>query len=188
MSLRRKLASLALVSLVSSSVAAAADFKVGVVDVEAVVAQTDDGKSASSRLEKWAGTQKKDLEKEEQALMKERDVLTKQASTMKEETLAQKQGELQKRYMEYMQKAQKLQAELVKKQQTELQPILARIDQVVAGIAQRDGLELVLEKRNAGIAYMAKGLDYTEEVIRQYNTASKKQATAPAPKAEEKKK
>jgi outer membrane protein len=179
MSLRRTLASLALATTLSSSAALAADFKVGVVDVEAVVAQTDEGKAASSRLEKWAEQQKKDLQKEEESLVKERDVLAKQASTMKEETLAQKQGEFQKRYMDYMQKAQKLQQELVKKQQTELQPILGRIDQVVSGIAERDGLSMVLEKRGAGIAFMQKSLDYTDEVVRQYNTAAKKQAAAP---------
>src|SRR5262245_38248509 len=125
MSLRRSLAALAAVTVLSTSAAAlAADFKVGVVDVEAVMAQTEDGKAARGRMQKWMETQQKAMEKEQQAFMKERETLEKQASAMSPETLAQKQGDMQKKYLELAQKAQKLQAEAQGKEMEEVKPIL----------------------------------------------------------------
>ncbi|MCI0569570.1 MAG: OmpH family outer membrane protein [Myxococcaceae bacterium] len=187
MSLRRSLAALAAVSVLSTSaVALAADFKMGVVDVEAVMAQTEDGKAARARMQKWLETQQKTMEKEQQAFLKEKETLEKQASAMSPETLTQKQGELQKKYVDLAQKAQKLQGEAQAKEMEEIKPILTRIDQVVQQVAKKDGLSVVLEKRNSGIAYLAQGLDYTEEVIRQYNALPK--MSAPAAKKDEKKK
>ena len=53
MSIRRFTSSLIALAVLASPAAFAAEFKVGVVDTQAILAQIDDGKAAQARLEKW---------------------------------------------------------------------------------------------------------------------------------------
>ena len=170
MSLRRLIATLTAAALLVAPTALAAELKIGVVDTQAVLAQTDDGKAAQKRLETWLNARKKEVEAEDKALMKESDLLRKQASAMNQETLMQKQSALQQKGMEFAKKVQTMQAEAQQKELEEVKPILDRINAVIGKISQRDSLSLVLEKRASGIAFMDNSLDYTAQVVRQYNT------------------
>ncbi|MBU8899192.1 OmpH family outer membrane protein [Corallococcus sp. H22C18031201] len=181
MSLRSLLAAFAAVlSLALPAAASAADLKLAYVDLQRVLLEVDDGKAAKASLQKWLDDRQKEIDREQEALRKEKDVLDKQASAMSEETKVQKATELQKKVMELAQKYERSRAEAANKERQAMEPIVNRIDQIIATIAERDGLSFVLDKRDSGIVFALSQYDISNEVIRSYNTSAKK--TAPAAK------
>ncbi|MCE9672965.1 OmpH family outer membrane protein [Myxococcus stipitatus] len=182
MSLRTTVAAFAAVlSLALPVAASAADLKVAYVDLQRVLLEVDDGKAAKARLQKWLDDKQKEIDKEQTALRAEKETLDKQASAMNAETRAQKEADLQRKVMTLAQKWEKSRGEAANKERQEMEPIIAKIDQVVASIAQRDDLGLVLEKRDSGIVFAKAQLDISNEVIRAYNNL-KSTAAKDAPK------
>lgn len=187
MSLRSTLAALAaVVSLALPLAASAADVKMGYVDYQRILLEVEDGKAAKARLQKWLDDQQKTIDQEQTALRKEKELLDKQASAMSEETRVQKATELQKKVYDLAQKWERARGEAAAKERQEMEPIVSKIDQVIAGIAQREGLTFVFEKRDSGIVYAPSSADLSNEVIRTYNSSKgggkAPAAPAPAPK------
>ncbi|ATB32525.1 OmpH family outer membrane protein [Melittangium boletus] len=184
MSLRSKLSVLAItLSLAVPTLAAAADLKLGYVDYQRVMLEVDDGKAAKARLQKWLESRQKEIDAEQEVLRKEKETLDKQASAMSEETRIQKATDLQKKIYDLAQKWEKSRSEAAERERKEMEPIIARIDDVIKTIADRDGLGMVFEKRDSGLVFALSQYDLTNEVIRSYNGGKGKAKDAPvAPK------
>ncbi|RKH44403.1 OmpH family outer membrane protein [Corallococcus sicarius] len=181
MSLRSTLAATAaILSLALPVAASAAELKVAYVDLQRVLLEVDDGKAAKQRLQKWLEARQKEIDGEQETLRKEKELLDKQASAMSEATRTQKATELQKKVMELAQKYERSRAEAANKERQEMEPIINRIDQVIATIAERDGLGFVLDKRDSGIVFALGQYDISNEVVRSYNSGKK-----PAPVAKD---
>lgn len=182
MSLRSTLAALtAALTLALPLAASAQNMKFGYVDYRRIIEEVEDGKAAKSRLEKWLTERQKELKAEEEAIVKERELLQKQASSMNEDVLAKKGGDLQKRYLDYLQKQERYRIEAVTREQQEMDPINGKIDKVIEALARRDGFTFILDKRESGMIYAQSQFDLTSEVIRNYN-ALPKNAAPPPPK------
>ena len=175
---------LALPLLVAGAVQAA-EFKAGYVDLQRALLEVDEGRAAKARLKKMVEDKQKELDKEQEALRKEKETLDKQASAMSEETRVKKLTDLQQRAIALGQKWEKGQAEMSKQERTELQAIFAKMDPIVAEIAQREGLTMVFEKTDSGLVFAPAALDLTNELVRLYNArVGKKPAVSekkPAP-------
>jgi outer membrane protein len=189
MSLRSTLAALAAVLTLALPLAASAQSKMGYVDYQRVLLEVEDGKSAKSRLQKWLDDRQKEIDKEQEGLRKEKELLDKQASAMSEETRIQKATDLQKKIFELAQKWDRYRAEAANKERQEMEPIIGKIDGVIAKIAEREGLSFVFERRDSGLVYAQTQYDMSNEVIRAYNalpkTAAPKAPAAPAPVAKD---
>lgn len=183
MSLRSTLSVLAVaLSLAVPALAAAQDVKIGYVEYERILAEVADVKAAKSRFQKWVETREKELAQEQENLLKEKDTLEKQASAMTPEARTQKVGEFQKKYMEHMQKLEKSRMEIAERERKEMDPINKKLDGVIRGIAQREGLGMVFEKRESGLLFAQSQYDLTNEIIRTYNNSSGKPKDAPVAK------
>jgi outer membrane protein len=179
MSLRSTLVALsAALTLGLPAFGAAQDLKVGYVDYQRVLLEVSDGKAAKARLQKWLDERQKEIDREQEALRKEKELLEKQASAMSEETRVARGTDLQKKVFELAQKWEKSRAEAADRERKEMEPIVQRIDQVIAQIAERDGLALVFERRDSGIVYALTRLDLTNEVLRAYDSAPKTKPSA----------
>jgi outer membrane protein len=189
MSLRSTLAALAAVLTLALPVAASAQPKMGYVDYQRVLLEVEDGKAAKSRLQKWLDDRQKEIDKEQEALRKEKELLDKQASAMSEETRIQKATDLQKKILELAQKWDRYRAEAATKERQEMEPIVSKIDGVIARLAERDGLSFVFERRDSGLVYAQTQYDLSNEVIRAYNalpkSSPKSQPTTTAPAAKD---
>ncbi|MGA9522320.1 MAG: OmpH family outer membrane protein [Myxococcaceae bacterium] len=182
MSLRPSLAALLVAApLLIGKVAGAAEFKAAYVDLQRALLEVDEGRAAKARLQKMLETKQKELDVEQEKLRKEKELLDKQASAMSEETRIQKQTELQQKVMTLAQKWEGGQKEMAQKERTELQSIFAKMDPIIAEIAQREGITMVFEKTDSGLVYAPTNLDLTNELVRMYNARSgKKGATTGA--------
>jgi outer membrane protein len=182
MSLRSTLVVLtAALTLALPFAASAQSMKFGYVDYQQVLLAVDDGKSAKNRLQKWLEDRQKEIDKEQEALRKEKETLDKQASAMSEDARMQKGADLQRKVLELAQKWDRYRAEAAGRERQEMEPIVDKIDGVIAKIAERDGFTFIFEKRDSGLVYAQTQYDLSNEVIRAYNALPKTQAPkAPA--------
>jgi outer membrane protein len=187
MSLRSKLSVLAIAVSLAVPTLAAAETKMGYVDYQRVMLEVDDGKAAKARLQKWLEARQKEIDSEQESLRKEKETLDKQASAMSEETRVQKATDLQKKVYDLAQKWEKSRGEAAERERKEMEPIIARIDDVIKNIADREGLGMVFEKRDSGLVFALSQYDLTNEVIRSYNSGKGKAKDAPVAKDASKK-
>ncbi len=167
MSLRKVLAALA-VSILFSPLARA-ELKLGYVDLQRALGEVEEGRAAKARLQSMIESKEKEITKEQEGLRKEKEVLDKQASAMSEEARQQKNNDLQKKVMELAQKWEKARQDMGAKERTELQAIFAKLEPIIANIAQREGMTMVFEKSGAGLVFAPPHLDMTNELVRMYN-------------------
>lgn len=160
-------------SLSLVSTAAFAEAKFGYVDLQRALMEVDEGRAAKARLQELLQSKQKELDKQQDALKKEKDLLDKQASAMSEETRNQKMLELQKKFVDLQQTFQKNTQEMQKQEHDALQAIFAKMDPIIANIAQREGFTMVFEKTDSGLVYAPASLDLTNELVRLYNDQNK---------------
>ena len=161
------------------SAPAFADLKVGYVDLQRALTEVHEGIAAKAKLKSELDKKKTEFEQEQNKLRSDKEVLDKQGPMMSEEVRNQKFAELQKRLFDLTQKAEKLQMEMAQSEQKELKKIFEKMDPIIAGFAQRDGLTMMFEKTDSGLVYAPASLDYTNELVRTYNDKYPKAGGAP---------
>lgn len=177
----RRWSSLVLVLVALFAAEARAELKLGYVDLQRALAEVYEGKDAKARLKAELDKTKSGLESEKNKLRSDSIVLEKQAAMMSEEVRVQKYSEMQKKVLELSQREQQAQLDLAKKEQEELKKIFDKMDPIIAAIAQRDGLAMVLEKSDSGVVYALPSMDLTNELVRTYNEKYPLKGKASAP-------
>jgi outer membrane protein len=151
--------------------AAQADDKIAFVDLQRALEETNDGKAAKNKLKADFDKKQQELDAKQEELKKLKEDLDKKATLMKPEALQKAQQDFQQRFVQLQETFQRLQKDLAVKEQEATRGILAKLSQVVQGIAEREHFTMVLE-RNSAVVYGAPSLDITNEVIRLYNSAA----------------
>lgn len=146
--------------------ATAADLKFGYVDVDEVMAKTSDARAAKAQLAKWVAETQQRLDAERDGIVNEQAELEKAGASLSAEARRAKQAALEQRSTNLMENFQRLQVERSEREQRLMQPIVARINQLIAEMAQIEGLTVVFH-RNA-LAYAPPGLDITNAIARRY--------------------
>lgn len=159
----------AILLVILFSFTAFADVKLGYVDLKRAIELTGEGQAAKAKLKAEVDKKKAEFDLEQRKLREDSLLLDRQSSAMSEEVKVQKMKELQGRIMQNAEKGQKLQAELLEREQMELKKIFDRMDPIVKAIAERDGLAMVFERTDSGLIYAPQSSDLTNELIRTYN-------------------
>ena len=144
--------------------AAAAEFKVGVVDGMDVVSKSAEGKRVQDSIKRKSEELGKPFAQRRQDLAKEVEEFQKQAAVMKEDARKRKAEELEKKMADFQKQGSDAEKQLQQFQEKELAPLFQKLEGAVKGVAQEDKLDMVLDKRNAGLLYMDPKLDITEKV------------------------
>jgi outer membrane protein len=144
--------------------AAAAEFKVGIVDGMDVVSKSTDGKRVQDSIKRKSEELGKPFAQRRQELAKQVEDFQKQGSVMKEEARKTKAAELEKKMQDFQKQGADAEKQLQQFQEKELAPLFQKLEGAVKSVAQQDKLDMVLDKRNAGLLFMDPKLDITEKV------------------------
>ena len=144
--------------------AAAADFKVGVVDGMDVVSKSSAGKGVQAAIKHKSEELSKPFGQRRQDLAKEVENFQKQASLMKEDARKTKAAELEKKMQDFQKQGADAEKQLQQFQESQLAPLFQKLEGAVKSVAQQEKLDMVLDKRNAGLLYMDPKLDITDKV------------------------
>jgi outer membrane protein len=156
--------------------------KIGVVDMQRALTETEDGRKAKDQLKKLFDQRQKTLDKQQTDLKTLKDSLEKQRDVLSREVLAKKLEEYQKAFGELQTTYMEFQRELAAKEGELTKPILERMQRVMKRIGQADGFSLIIERGEAGVVYVPSTYDLTDLLIQRYNAGEGREGGAQAQK------
>lgn len=171
MKLRRHAVTL-LAALLVSTVAPRvyAQVKIAVVDMQRAINETEDGRKAKAQLKKLFDARQKTLDKQQNDLKVLKESIEKQKNLYTREVLAKKVEEYQKALVDLQGTYVEYQKELAGKEGELTQDIVARMQEILKRIGQREGYSLILERSESGVVFVPTNLDLTDQLIQRYNS------------------
>jgi outer membrane protein len=170
----KKLALIILILQALTLNAFSSDIKIGYVNLNKALNESDRGKNATKILEEMLENKKTILSEKEKELKEMDSEIKKQASVLTPESLKSKTDEFNKLYKNYQRMVKDFQEELQKKENEFTQEIQKELVEVVNTIGKEEGYTFILELNASGIIYAQKDNDITDKVIQRYNEISKK--------------
>lgn len=158
-----------LLSLAVPKLAFAEDLKLGYVDLQRALYETEDGRKAKAQLKKVFDQKQKELDEQQEDFKKAKDDLDKKRSILAADTVRQKETELAAKFEKVQQSYLRHQKDLQEKEGEVTQKIFERMQRIIIKIAQAENFSMVLDKGQAGIIFAKQHLDLTNELIRRYN-------------------
>jgi len=161
---------LAVISFAAGSVGAAAT-KVGFINMQKVLANSDAGKAAQKAMEKKMKELKASFKKEEDALLALKKEIEKKSSAWSEEKKQEKAIEFQKKRRDLGMKQEDANLELKRLREKHIGPILKKLEVVIQEVAKKEGYTMIFPR--SAIVYAADSVDLTSEIIKALNAKMK---------------
>ncbi|MGH7272643.1 MAG: OmpH family outer membrane protein [Polyangiaceae bacterium] len=149
---------------------AAAQMKLGVVDVQRAVMQSEDGLRAQATLKKLFDSRQQELNKRQTDLQKQKEDIDKQKSVLSQQALQKKAEEWQKRMMDLQSTFVEYNKELEKKQKELTDPIFERVLAAIKRVAGQDSYDMIVDR--SAVAFARSDLDLTDRVVEMTNGSS----------------
>jgi outer membrane protein len=156
--------------------AAAQTMRVGIVDTQRAVMETEDGLRMQATLKKLFDSRQRELDKKQEDLQKERDDIEKQRDVLSKSALAKRVDKWQREMVQLQTVFVEYNKELQKKQGELTQPIFQKAMGIIRRLATQEGFDIVVDKQ--AVPYARSDLDVTDRVITLYNSGA---AGEPAP-------
>jgi outer membrane protein len=167
LSSRALCAGLLVLGAASAASDARAETRIGVVNVQYAVTQTEDGIRATNTFKKLFDKRQQDLDARQADLAKMREDIERQTRILSRDSLTRRMEDWQKRmvdlqttYVDHNRELQKKQAELTN-------PIMKKMLGVVGRIAKKNGFDVIVDAQ--AVPYVRSDLDLTDQVIQMYN-------------------
>ncbi|WP_419175531.1 OmpH family outer membrane protein [Desulfosediminicola sp.] len=150
-----------------------AEVKVGVMNIQKIIALSDAGKAAKKKFEAKMGDLKSKFDVEQQELVALRQEIAKKGSAWSEEKKASKSRDFQKMQRELQEKNDDANFELKQLQEREFEPILKALEGVVNDFGKKNGYTVILDTK-MGAIYFAESADVTGALVKELNKAMAK--------------
>jgi outer membrane protein len=161
---------LACASLTAVS-AQAQDLKVGYVDSERVLRDSDAAKRSQARLEAEFSKREKDLNDQNTALRAQADKLDRDSPTLSEAEKTRRQRELVEIDRDLQRKKRAFDEDLAQRKNEELQSIAERANRAIKAIGESGHYDIILQDQL--VAYYSARVDITKKVIDALNSDAK---------------
>ena len=146
--------------------------KIGFIDIQRIVAESQAGKKAKDRFQAQVKKAEADIQKERQDLEKLRTDLDKKGPLLKEEERRNLEADFQRRSVNLQRSLSDQQQELQRKNSEMMSEILKDLEQIVTDVGKTEKFTLILERSQ--ILYSDQAVDITNKVIEVYNNRMKK--------------
>lgn len=164
--------------------AAFAQAKIGVINLQAALASTRDGKKAQEELDQRMQPRKKDLERMQIEIKKHQEDLAKGGPAMSEAAKADLSRNIDTKTKSYNRALEDAQAELQSEQNKVVEELGQKLMVVVDKYAKDNGYTLVLDANpQSPIVFASTTIDITQAVIDLYDKNSTPPAGAAPPAA-----
>jgi outer membrane protein len=145
--------------------------KIGFIDIQRAISDSNAGKRAKERFQAQLKKAEAELLKEKNELERLKADLDKKGPLMKEEERRNLEGDLQRRYVNYQRTMTDQQQELRQREGALTGDILKELEKIVNEIGKSDKFTLILERNQ--ILYSDQGIDVTNKVIEVFNSRNK---------------
>ena len=163
----KKLVGIALAIIVLIPSLSWAGFKVGYVDMQRVLQESERGKKLLERLQKEKEAKEEDLKLKQQELKQLKDEYDRTKNMLSPQKRSEKEAELMRKMQEFQTLVNQYQIELQQKQDEYTQQAVGEIKIIISNYAKKHGYDLILVKD--AVLYMPSAYDLTDKIIREYN-------------------
>jgi len=136
-----------------------------VVDMQRVISESSQGKTANSNFEADQKRQQAELKVKEQELKTLQASLKAQAAVLSKSALEAKAIEFKKKVIDFRKSVAEKRQELARRNNALIEKLSNRSLEVIAKLARKNNYRFVVEKQQAGVMYIDEEYDITEQVI-----------------------
>jgi outer membrane protein len=165
---------LVIVSILYGFSAQAAELKIGYVDLNKALNESNKGESAVKLLEEMVKAKQTFINGKEEEIKKLDTEIAKQTSILTQDALKGKQEKREKLMRDYQRMVKDSQEEIQKKRNEFMEGIIKDLRKTVVNIGKKEGYSIIFEKIASGILYIPEEVDLTDELIKLFNNESKK--------------
>jgi len=158
--------------------AAHAQVKLGVVDVQRVIDESNRGKEARALLQKRFDEEKANLDKKGKEIELFKEDLEKQGLALTPEKRAEKDDELQRRITEFGRLKKDKQDEFNKQQMAILREVMGAVMKVIQAYGEEQGYTAILDGTQGPVLFAGKGVDLTPQIVERFNQSAGSKATS----------
>lgn len=149
--------------------AAAADFKIGIVDLQRALNESGAGRKAKDSFKGEFEKMQDGLKREKESLDRIKDDLDKKSTVLSDDQKKTKMEDFERRRRDLRRKLEDSDAELRKKDQELTGSILKDLAVVIQEIGEREGYTVILENSSSSVLYGSKSIDITDSVIKAFD-------------------
>ncbi|HSO72174.1 MAG TPA: OmpH family outer membrane protein [Thermodesulfobacteriota bacterium] len=142
--------------------------KIGILDLQKCLDQSEAGKKAKKILQDKSERIKKDLSLKRDELKKAREEFAKKSSVLNAELRRDKEKEMVRKEEDFRDQVQEKEEEMRKDEYNSMQPLLNDLFEVTTKVAKDEGYTLVLEAKS-GVVYYNKAIDLTDKIVKLFN-------------------
>jgi outer membrane protein len=151
-----------LLFLASVTQAGAGDFKIGVVDTERILRESDQAVRAEKKIEREFATRDQEIKKLSKQTKDLQTSLEKDGSTMSDTVRRGKERELANLNLNLQTMQREFREDLNLRKNEELAVVLARADKAIRQIAESEGYDVILQEA----VYRNPKIDITDRVLK----------------------
>jgi len=163
----------AVLVLVLAAGVCVAETKIGYLDIQKALSQSESGKEAKELLSTTFKKYQGDINSKQEELKKLKEELEKQSTLLSENKRAEKEKEYATKLKNYQQFTKDAQEELQGKDKELSQKIYESFEKVVQEFGRKNGYTLILD-RTQGVLYADDKADLTDELMKLFNATRKK--------------
>ena len=146
--------------------------KVGILDLQRCLQQSEAGKKASKSLQEKSDRIKKDLTVKREDLKKLREEFNKKSNVLSQDAKRDKEKELIRKEEDFRDLVREKEEEMHKDEYNAMQPLLSELFEITSKVAKDEGYTLILEAKS-GVVYYTKPIEMTDKVIKLFNETKK---------------
>ena len=162
------------VTVMFSSIAHAADLKIGYVDLQRAISESVAGKSAQSQYEvevKKAQTEidkkKADYEGQKASFSKQKESLNEKAQDKRQEEILSLERNLKRSFQDSQEDLRRKNAQIVS-------DLVKQLRTVVEQYGKDNGFSMIVEKGASSVLYADAKIDITQDILKKFDEVTKK--------------
>ncbi len=156
--------------------------KIAFVVLQRVVAESNDGKQASAKVQALQQRKVAELNERQKTLQGLQEKLDKSGAVMSEAARADLGKQVERTQVDLQRATQDAQQEVQELQQQLQEEFQRRIAPIIEAVGKEKGLHYIFNGPDSGLVWADAALDITTEVVKKFDAATKAPAPAAAPK------
>jgi outer membrane protein len=143
--------------------------KVGVIDLQKCLEESQEGKRVSAILKKKKQVLQTQLDRKQKELFELRKEFEKQAMMLSMDAQEDKRKTIERKTRELEYLLKDLNEEMARAQEKEKRRIFKELGDIIQKMGSAQGFTLIMEKRAGGVLYFTESVDLTQKIIVEYD-------------------
>ncbi len=145
--------------------------KVGVVNIQVIINESDPGTKAQAELRAGFETMKAELDKKNETLTRLRDDLQRQGPVLSQEARQNKELEYRRLMRDFQDQVQAFQVRMRAEEDRLTEPILELLFNTIRDYGKKHGFAMIIDGTSAGLLYADDSVNITEQIKQEFNKA-----------------